>query len=97
MQQTAPHTPEEIQQAINEIYLWVKDGCPEHETLKKHYGLCWNISGLSCSLYEEIPVLFWKGKKYPFNHGSEDQFFDEQNKFTNPKRLAWLQEHQTVE
>lgn len=86
----------DLQQAINEIYLWVKAGCPPHKYLHAEAGLCANISWLMGYKQGEACKLLFGENRYPFNSGRLD-YLDETNKFTNPKRLAWLKAHQTVE
>ena len=97
MQQTTPHIPEDIQQALNQIYLWVKDGCPEHDLLDTCAGICSNISWVLNYEYDcaEVNEMLFGEDETPFNADGRD-YNKELNKFTNPKRLAWLQEHQTV-
>lgn len=96
MQQTIAYIPDDLQQAINKIYLWVKDGCPAHSYLDTCVGICSNVSWISCYESSEVNELLFGDNEYPF----DDDWFSYNactNKFTNPKRLAWLQEHQTVE
>lgn len=95
MQQTTPHIPEDLQQAINELYLWVKEGCPDHKDFDCCAGICSNVSWFLGDSAEVAPLLFGDNE-YPFNTCWQE-YNSESNKFTNPKRLAWLQEHQTVE
>ena len=47
MQQTTTYIPDDLQQTINEIYLWVKDGCPRHTDLNTCAGICSNVSWIS--------------------------------------------------
>lgn len=95
MQQTTC-TPDDFQQAINKIYLWVKNGCPEHDYFDVYFGLCTNIMFAANCGCGDISYILFKGNEYPFNDNPSD-YFNEDNKYTNPKRLAWLKEHQTVE
>lgn len=106
MQQTTPHIPNDLpktktfspdlQQAINQIYLWVKDGCSEVSYFSKGSGLCFNIAGITNLASDEVNNTLWKNQEFPFD-GSWFAYSACKNKYTNPKRLAWLQEHQTVE
>lgn len=96
MQQTTTHIPDDLQQAINEIYLWVKDGCPEHKYLYVCAGICSNVSWISSYNSNEVNELLFGDNEYPFD-GDWFSYRTCANKFTNPKRLAWLQELQTVE
>ena len=93
MQQNFPH---DLQQAINEVYLWVKAGCPSHEYLTAVAGICPNIVWLTDYELNEICELLFGENRYPFNTGVYD-YVTEANKFDNPKRLAWLNANQTVE
>lgn len=95
MQQTTTYIPDDLQQAINEIYLWVKDGCPEHNYLDACAGICSNVSWISCYESGEVNELLFGDNEYPFD-GDRFSYNTCTNKYTNPKRLAWLKEHQTV-
>lgn len=93
MQQNFPH---DLQQAINEVYLWVKAGCTQHEYLHEGAGICANISWISGYTQEEVCDLLFGENKYPFNTGQDD-YITEFDKFANPQRLAWLNANQTAE
>lgn len=95
MQQTTTHIQDDLQEAINEIYLWVKDGCPAHSCLDTCVGICSNVSWISCYESGEVNELLFGEDEYPFNNENL-KYFEEDNKFTNHKRLAWLLKHQTV-
>ena len=90
--------PDDLQQAINEVYLWVKAGCTQHEYLHAGARICANISWISGyeQEQEEVCGLLFGENKYPFNNGVHD-YINETNKFANLKRLAWLNSHQTAE
>lgn len=96
MQQASPHIPDDLQQAINEIYLWVKDGCPQHKYFSTDAGLCSNIGWVTKRYSVDINTYFFGEDEYPFD-GDWFSYNACTNKYTNPKRLAWLKEHQTVE
>ena len=96
MQQTTTHIPDDLQQAINEIYLWVKEGYPEHKDFYIGVGLCSNIDWVTKWCSVDINKYFFGEDEYPFNTNYLE-YNAELNKYTNPKRLAWLQKHQTVE
>lgn len=96
MQQTTTHIPDELQQAINEIYLWVKAGCPEHKYLDTCAGICSNVCWISSYGSIEVSELLFGDNEYPFD-GDWFSYNACTNKYTNQKRLAWLKEYQTVE
>ena len=89
-------SPDALQQAINEIYLWAKAGCPPHKCLTAVAGICSNLGWLTGYRPSAIGELFFGEDEYPFN-GDWLDYGNETNKFTNPQRLAWLKTHQTVE
>lgn len=86
----------DLQQGINEVYLWVKAGCPEHKYLDTQAGICTNLGWLTGYSPSTISALLFGNDEYPFNGGRHD-YSNETNKFANPQRLAWVKEHQTVE
>lgn len=96
MQQTTTHIPDDLQQAINEIYMWVKEGYPKHDYFDTYIGLCSNLSFVSDYESTEINSMLFGENEYPFN-SKPGNYHEEDNKYTNPKRLTWLQKHQTVE
>ena len=96
MQQTTPNISESFQQALNELYLWVKAGCPPHKDFDCCAGICSNLSFVSDYESTEINSMLFGENEYPFNTCWQE-YKSENNKFTNPKRLVWLKEHQTVE
>lgn len=96
MQQTIPYIPDDLQQVINEIYLWIKDGCPRHKYFDTCAGICSNIAWITKWEAVEVNEYFFGENEYPFNSGWFE-YNNEQNKYTNLKRLAWLQKHQAVE
>lgn len=88
--------PIDLQQAINEVYLWVKAGCPLNVYLFAEAGICANVSWISSYEQGEVGELLFGETEYPFNADCHD-YSREANKFANPQRLAWLNANQTVE
>lgn len=88
--------PEDIQQAINDIYAWVQQGCPEHDVFDTCYGLCHNIIESTDWNYssEEIQSLLFNGEEYPFNIDWKD--YSNELHYSNPKRIAWLKANATA-
>ncbi len=90
----------ELTHFYRDILAWVEEGCPDHETFVRCAGLCYNLFTLfGYDLAREMDAQFklaglnpW----YPFNHGSDSNYWSEKLSntiYANPKRLAWIREH----
>ncbi len=88
------HISPELKSFFKVIQQWITDGCPE---VNKYdftdcVGLCNNLTG--CKLSDELVNMFEVNNldiEFPFNNGiSTPHYFDEENKYTNPMRLAFI-------
>lgn len=98
MQNTKKQIPADVQEAINAIWLWVQEGCPYESLFFIGSGICGNVDNYftyNLKKYVDCTSLLFDGNLYPFND-SGDEYMDERNCYTNPQRLAWLNEHRTI-
>lgn len=87
-----------LTQFYRELYQWIQAGCPKNNKYgwDAKVGICTNSLRVSYTLRKEVGEQFQEAfpenPTYPFNK-AEDQYWLEQNKYTNPARLEWIIKH----
>lgn len=96
-----------LQDFYNEMYRIICDDSYRPEWFDCEHGLCWNLwkylksvgadfQTLSIIDFELTNSFLASGlcSEYPFNRCIVD--FEKENKYTNPKRLAWIRQHASI-
>ena len=89
----------ELTQFYNDLWNWIQAGTPmpNEFNFKPHIGLCYNAYNRSLNLQLELKDQLFEelgDTAYPFNSPKQN-YCEEANKYTNPKRLNWIKSHLT--